>query len=192
MDLEALGIEREQLVGLVVDKIANSILDREEGEADEDGIRSIVETRLHRKLNDSIGVAINEAVAKIAREEVSAIVATAIENTTFQETSRYGEAQKPKLTWREFLADQAQHYMSEQVDADGRSDEENRKRGGSYGSSSYRTTRVAHMLYQYIGKELQERAAAMLKSANEQIVGGLKKAVDMKLNEIQVALTVQR
>jgi hypothetical protein len=188
IDLELLGMTREELQQRVVERIADSIMtEKTSGWSEEDGDYSdTVESKALRSLKTLIKDRIDGRVKQMADEAVLPKVAEMVETITFEETNRWGERlkDKPRLTFREYLLQRADAYMREEVNYEGKP-----KSGDSY-SWKASGTRVAHMVHEHLHYEIKYAMEQALKSVNSAIAGGIQETVKLKLAEIMAGLKV--
>lgn len=171
LDLEAIGLTKEELQARVVDALVERLTSTEyEEEAIEDRIR----TTLHKRLQSEI----DAAVAKIADETVTPRIVEIIAKTTFQATTRWGEKQGEPKTFLEYLVDRAEKFTTEQVDWNGKDN-----RDGVYDWRG-KTTRIAYMIDKHIHLAIESHMKALLADANSKIAAGVADAVKMSMAEI--------
>src|SRR5688572_27706149 len=126
IDLESLGITKEELQTRIVDRCVERIF--EVTGYDEDGDEFVQSSPMARRLEDAIKTAIDNKVAGLAEKHVLPLTETFIENLTLQETNRWGEKTGQKATFIEYLIGRAENYLREEVDFQGKTKAES----GSY------------------------------------------------------------
>lgn len=176
--LQALGIDPSTIRDQVVDAIVNRAMgnyvtsgpDGEEGWARE----SDLSRHVHKQL---------EAIAsrKFA-EVITPIGAEVIENLTFPRTNTYGERKGTDQTIREWLDEKARNYLTERVDGYGKAQWE----GGNHPSQP----RIVYLIQEHLKYTIQSKVDAMMRTANEQIAGGIEAAVKDALADVLKKLTV--
>lgn len=180
--LESLGLNADALAERLVDRLAETVLTSVSYDEDGDEFRG--KNALSRKLEALVQQRIDQSVNEIAEKHLLPRVAEMVENVTFQQTNEWGEAKKPPLTFREYLVTQAERWMSEPVDYEGKP--KGRDSFGWHASN----TRVAHMVHQHLDHHIHTAMAAALKDANSKIAGGIEAAVKMQLQEVLGKLKV--
>lgn len=180
--LESLGISKDELAERVVQRIANGLLFVEAHDPYSYSTESEFAARLHDLVREKIEAAVSDIAARTVVPQITDI----IEHFAIQKTNEWGEKKGEAITFVEYLAKRAGEFMTEQVDSDGKSKDE--ARGSWYGA---KTTRIAYMIDKHLHYSIQSAMQGALAKANESIVDGIKKAVEMKLAEIKTALTVK-
>lgn len=182
IDLESLGITKEELQTRVIEQMCNKLL---MGIAtDEDGEYK-VSSSFNNQLQKLIVDHVNAAVSGYAEKFVLPNVSSYIENLTLQETNKWGEKTGRKMTFTEYLVERAEAYIKEDVNYEGKTKAE----AGGY-SWSKAQTRIAHMIDKHLHYSIESAMEAALKTANSHIVEGLEKTVKIKLAEIAEKLKV--
>jgi microcompartment protein CcmL/EutN len=160
-------------------------------------IREQVIERAAEKLRDSIDTGdyshldkvVKEATDKAVTRYMDAVIVPRVEKEistiTFQATNKWGESRGKALTFREYLIERAEAWITEEVNYEGKP-----KGTNSYSWKPYQT-RVAHMVHEHLHFEIKRAIETMLKTANAKLVEGIEKTVKIKLAEIQTALTVK-
>jgi len=183
MNLEELGITKEHIFDRLVEKLAADVMVATN--KDEDGYPWQGASEFAQQLNKAVAEAICAKVAAVADEHVAPQVSELVEGVTLQATNKWGEAKGQSLTFREYLVDRAERYMTEKVDYNGKT------KGESGGFSWTGTqTRVTHLVNKHLHYSISTAMEGALKSANSRIVTGLEETVKMKLAEIANSLKV--
>ena len=180
---ELLGLTKEQLTEMVVEKCANDLLHRQA--LDEDGEEYEAPAALQKVLQKAITDRIDSAVAAMAEKHVLPNIAAHIENLCIQHTNSWGEKQGESVTFIEYLTQRADAYMRDEVDSDGRTRAES---SSSYWNKS--STRVARMVNKHLHYSIETAMKNALATANSSIIKGLEETVKIKLAEIQKQLKV--
>ena len=175
--LEQLGISTEELKDRVVDQLVEKLSTYET--YDEDGNEHQVASSFRRQLDKEIERRIHEKVEQIGAEHVLPKLTDMLENFCLQKTNEWGEKKGEALSFTEYLVKAAHEYMTEQVDFAGKSKSEDR-----FGSWRGNTTRVAYMIDRHLQYSIEVAMQQALKHANESIVEGINKAVQIRLKEI--------
>lgn len=162
--LEALGISAESLHQKIVEHAVEELL----GDRDYD---------LVDEIRFAVKAAINEAVDKLAEEEIRPRIAELIDTTTFQETNGYGEPKKDPQTFREYLISRAESFMTEQVNFKGKTKKED---GYSFNAAQ---SRVTYMIDKHIQYTMETSVEAALKSINSQLSKGIGDTVTLILKQ---------
>lgn len=185
LTIEALGITREEAAERVIQKLADQMLYDEE--YDEDGNAFRGHSSFVTEVNKAIKERINAEVAKLGDTEIGPRIAGLIDGVVLQETNAWGEKAGKPVTFREYLVQRAEAYMTEQVNYEGKSKAESRD---TY-SFSAKTTRVAYMVDKHLHYQIHSAIEAALKNANSTIAKGLHEATRIALNEVLAGLKVE-
>lgn len=105
---EALGISKKELQDRVVDRLCSEITDD-----------------LYTKLQKQTQEYADKKVADLANKHVFPNINALIEDLTLQKTNQWGEKVGEKVTFIEYLIKQAEAYMNEPLDSQGKTREEN-------------------------------------------------------------------
>ena len=112
MNIEALGVSKEELLKMVVDKSVEELLDREY-----DRISLEIDSRISEKIKDAydqIKDKVNERVDNITTEVVLAEL-----KRPFQRTNHYGEPKGAPTTIEEIIIETSKEYMTTEADSRG-------------------------------------------------------------------------
>lgn len=183
IDLESLGFTKEELQERVINQLCKQVMT---GTAcDEDGNEHFEDSAFAKKLTKNVKEHIDATVAKMAEKHILPRVAEYIENLTLQKTNSWGEKTGEKLTFIEYLTKQAEVYMNEEVNYDGK----NKKQCDSYSWKSTQT-RLAHLVHQHLHYSIETAMKNALQIANSAITTGIQETVKLKLKEISEGLKV--
>lgn len=187
LTLESLGITQEQLQERVVASIADRIMSTVECATDEDG--EPYENKVPSKIADQLKAVVKSrtdaAIQEIADKYILPNAAQYIENVRFQMTNQYGEPKREPETFREYLSRKAEYYLTDKVNSEGKSKDENT--GYSWSPTQ---TRIAHMIHQHLHYQIETVMKQAVGNANVSIANGIQEAVKLKLAEIANALKV--
>lgn len=177
MNIEDLGLNKDDLTKLVVDQIVKNAYDDEQflGE-------SALGVRIETQLKELITVTINDVVERIGNEVVLPKINEMIENHIVQKTNQWGEAKGESKTFVEHLMERADYYMQEPVNFKGKTKAED-----SY-SWSANTTRICYLIDEHLQYSISTAMEAALKNANSSIAEGLKKAVAIQIDQVRAKL----
>jgi hypothetical protein len=187
IEISELGLTKEELRDLVVEKIANDMLRTRFNETDEEG-EEVVNGRpspFAKELSELVRTTITKAVEDHANRHLLPRVQASIETICMTQTNEWGQKKGKTFTFLEYLVDRAENYMREPVNHSGKTREEEH----NYSWSAC-TTRVAYMIEQFLHRRIEEAMKGALKTANESIVKGIADAVKIKLAEVQASLQV--
>ena len=122
---------------------------------------------------------IEELVASMVAAHVGPRIEQAVESLVLQETNKWGEANKPPMTCREFLLARAENYLTEKVSYEGKSKEESQVY-----SWSPSQTRITHMIDRHLHYNSEAALKGALATFNKELSGGLTETVRMKFEEL--------
>ncbi len=183
--LEALGLTKKAVEEKVIEVAVERLLSG--ATYDESGNVEYIDSKLHDKMKALVKERIDETVNIFGEKHILPNVSEYIQNITLEKTNQWGEKQGDGKTFIEYLVQQAENYMTEEVDADGKTKKEHRG-GGSYWTGS--TTRIVYMIDKHLNYEIKEAMKQALVNANSSISMGIQEAVKMKLAEIQESLSI--
>ena len=175
--LEQLGLTNEELQQRIIDQICEALL-----WDDEDGYR---DSEFARRVEKSVETRINDAVAAVADKWMQKEFVGHIESLTFDDTNRYGEKKGETLTFREYLVKRIDSYLTEQVDYQGKTRDQD-----SWSSWKGVNTRVGYMVDKYFHYEIENRLKEAVKVINASVADGLSKAVSIQIAQITENLKV--
>lgn len=182
IDIEALGLSRDEIAERIVQRAADRLL--EGWGVDEDGDTYRTDSRLARKLQAAIAKQIDAKVEELAEKTVLPMIGDSVENLCLQETNRWGEKTGEKLTFREYLVKRAEQYMLEDVNFEGK------PQGRDSYSWSKASTRVAFMVNSHLHYSIESAMQEAVANANSQVKDGIEKAVKIALGKIVTSLKV--
>jgi hypothetical protein len=185
INVEDLGLTKEELAERVVAKIATDLLEETTVSYDEDGDpwEGSRPTKFEQAMKEFVTKRIDAEVTRLAEATVAPFVVKAIERLVIQETNRYGEAKKPPQTFVEYLETRIDTYLKEAVDKDGRC------RVDSY-SFSPTGTRISHLVFSHIHSEMEKAVRATFSETTKTIAGMLSEAMKTKLEQIAKSMQV--
>ena len=184
IDLESLGISKEELQNRVIDALCDKLLN--ERYFDEDGENAIASSTFGVKLTKVIKDRIDSQIAALAEEHVLPNVKTFIDNLVLQQTTEWGTKVGRPVTFIEYLTHQAETYMTEQVNYEGKS--KNQSDGYSWKGTQ---TRLTNLVHQHLHYSIETAMKDALKIANNAIAQGIQETVKIKLAEIAAQLKVE-
>ena len=179
--LAVLGLDPKEIEERVIERISDRVLSG--FSCDEDG-EFECDSRFKQKLDEKIKGIIDAKVAALADEHVLPNVHAIIEGLTLQKTNQWGEKSGEKYTFIEYLTKRAEAYMTEDVNFNGKTREQDTYSWSKFG------TRLAWMVDQHLAYQIKTAMEAAYQNANSTIVGGLKKAMEISLENIKSSLKV--
>lgn len=177
MNYDELGFTQEELQERVVKQICDRILHEQE-EMDHDGHSWFTEGEFEERVHTLIKERIDEQVEAIANVSVLPKIDEYIRVFTLQETTTWGEKVGKELTFVEYLVKRAEAYMAEDVDYKGKT-----KPNDAY-SWSKEGTRITYAIDKHLHHSIETAMKTIMEGANEALVDGIKKTVELKLKEI--------
>lgn len=177
--LDALGFTNKELQDRVVDQIVAKLSDgHDENE--------YVEAEFLTKVRDAVAERIDAAIERVAESYVAPKIADHIETMALQRTNEWGEKKGKRVTFTEYMVQKAEDYMTEKVNADGKS--KNEERDSSYWRGTQ--TRIVHLIGAHLHHRIEASMKEALSHANNSIAKGIEGAVKIKLDEIVKTLSV--
>lgn len=185
IDLESLGMTTECLADRVVDRIAHMILD---GTADD-----YYTDKIEKKLSALVAQQIDAKIQAIAEEHLFPKINEKIEGYVVQATNQYGEAKGEPKTFAEYLCGQAENYLMEELDSNGRSREKCKKDDVYWRESDKHTTRIIQVIDRYLTMHINDAMEKATKSVGKVISDALDKTVTDTLKDMaeKVSVTLQ-
>uniref|UniRef100_A0A6H1Z9Y1 Uncharacterized protein n=1 Tax=viral metagenome TaxID=1070528 RepID=A0A6H1Z9Y1_9ZZZZ len=184
IDCETIGMSQEELQQRVVEGICNKMLKELKYDTD-DGSEYTVPSPFGKTVERAVQDSIDTKIAKIAEKYILPRISEMIETVTLQRTNQWGEKVGDKITFIEYITKQAEHYLTEKVNYEGKS-----KNESSFSSWSGTQTRIAHMIGQHLHYSIAQAMKDALKIADSAISTGIQETVKLKLAEISAALKV--
>lgn len=181
--LELLGMNKNELREKVIEKAADRLLDGDAGE-DDDGYREDMLSKLMDRLREHTKDRIDQTIRDLADEHVLPNVTKYIENLTLQATNKWGEAKGESLTFIEYLEQQGEAYLTEQVNHDGKSREE-----AGYGWSKEQT-RITHLIHRHLQYSINTATKDAMRTVHEALGKGIAETVEIQLAKIVKKLRV--
>jgi hypothetical protein len=182
LTIEALGITKEEAAERVIQKLVESILYTED--YDEDGNPFRGEASFQAEVNKAIKARIDEEVNRLGDTEIGPRIASLIDGVTLQQTNEWGEKKGQTYTFREYLVQRAENYMTEQVNYEGKA-----KAQDSYNWTG-RTTRVSYMVDKHLHYEIENAMKKAFSDLNGTVAKGLHEATRLAINTALTGLKV--
>ena len=169
--LESLGINTEDLGNRIVDQAVDVLLNSTGFDPDTDE-ETRYESRFKREIQSQIQKAVDEKIAALAAVHLIPRVGEMIESANLQKTNNYGEKKGDPLTFKEYIAQRAEVYMSEDVDYHGKSKAE------ANDSYNWRNCgpRLTVLMQMYIKDTLEKHAKEAVNDVNKVIARNIQKA----------------
>lgn len=181
--LESIGLSQDALAERVVDKLVEGLTTSLD--YDEEGGEFRCASPFARKLNDMVKARIDVIVNDIGEKHILPRVTEMVENMVLQETNKWGEKVGQPVTFVEYMTQRADAWLREEVDYNGKT-----KGQDSFGWRKS-GTRVQHMIDQHLQYTVKTAMEKAVSGANQSIVGGLKQAVSIALDEVAQKLKVE-
>lgn len=183
--LKALGVSPEELGDRIVDQAVEALLSSTGFNPDTEE-ETRYESRFKREVEARVQKAVDLKIAALAEVHVIPRVGEMIEAADMRQTSNYGEAKGPAMTFKEYIAYRAEEYMSENVDSQGKAKNE----GDSYNwrSSGPRLTVLMRM---YIRETMEAAAKAAVNDVNKVIAKNIEQAARDAIAATAAKLKVQ-
>lgn len=165
ISMEELGITPDQILERTAQIVADKIVD----EQDIDITKAV--TRYA-----------DEKLAELFERELRPLVQTWMDNFVFRPTNNYGEPTGEPMTFAQWFRKRAEEYLTQPVNAYGRTQQESRSRGESWTAS--KQTKIVHMIHEHFIYEIESVMKAAVASATAQISGGIQASVKAALEDI--------
>lgn len=171
VEIAGLEFTREEILDRIADKAAHQIFGED---FDEEGcIQARIESKMHLAFEDEI----TAATRKIAESVIGPRLEEHIANIVIRRTNEYGEKKGEPVSFIEHLVKVANEYVTEQVDAWGKT--------RSQGDYSWKPAgaRVAVLIDKHLHYAVSTAVEQFLKEANKTFAEGLAATVKLKLQE---------
>lgn len=183
IDLKALGISKEEIEERIVNAVSEAILS--DVGYDGEGSDTFGDSAFHKKTKELIQKRIDSAISALAERHLLPNITSHIENLVLQETNTWGEKVGKPVTFIEYLTQRADAYMREEVNFEGK----------TKGQDSYNWrpagTRIATMVHKHLQYSIETAMKQALANANSSIIGGIEKAVKIKMAEVAAQFKVE-
>lgn len=180
ISLESLGVTNEELIERVSNKIVEMTLAVYHTDP-EDGSTYQQSSPFSRQLQEAAKKKVDEAIAKIADSVMLPNITALIEAATLQKTNEWGEKKGVPMTFTEYLTQQAESYLMQKVDYEG-------KPAGQYGKDVQ--TRITHIVHRHLHYTIEHS----MKEATKDIAGilsaGIQETCKIKLAELSNSIKV--
>lgn len=183
LTLESLGLTQEEFQDRVVSRVCQWLMSTVCFGDDEGEYRA--DSPLAKKLDFILQQKVDLAIEKLADERLVPNIGNQIETLCLQKTSQWGEKKGEKFTFIEYLVARAQEYLQEPVNFEGKARTES-----AYSNWNASTTRIAWLVNKHLQYEIETAMKKALQDANKSIVGGIEKAIKIKLTELAELMTV--
>jgi hypothetical protein len=186
VNLEALGISKEELTNKLLDRLVEDFT-TEPAWDHEDGAEYRKRSTMSEQITKQIKAHIDAEVQRLGDQHVLPRVTEIIEGLVIQTTNSYGEKRGEPVTFIEYLISAADAYMREDVDYNGKP-----RARDSYNWSKH-STRITYMVDKHLQYSIEIAMKKALADANSAIVGGLEAAVKhaLKVSTEKLSVTVK-
>ena len=174
ISLEELGITKDELQAKIVEQAVEALL----------GLSCASESAIANAVRGECEKIIEERVSAFCEKHILPNVTRYVENVCLQETNKWGEKQGVPLTFKEYLVARAEHYLTEEVNFEGKA-----KDARNYNWSKTQT-RISYLVHQHLHYSIAQAMKEAIATANKAIVGGLEETVKIKLAEVAEKLQV--
>lgn len=180
MDISALGLTQDELRNLVVNRIVDNFVG---GMIDgDDPAHSFpdFERRIQSLIKDHVDAKFRELADSVVLPKLD----ERIENLVLQQTNGWGEKKGEPVTLTEYIVQRAEAYMQEPINFQGKTREQDSYNWKAAGP------RIAYAVDRHIQYSIEAAMKQILADANNQLVSGIKGAVEAKLSELKGSLQV--
>ncbi len=176
--LQELGLSQDEIRQRVIDKMADELF---RSEHVGDGDVYYRESDLKKDLDKMVSERIDKKIGEMFEKHCAPHVEKQIEEIVLQETNSWGEktGKAKPIGIIEYIVQRIDHFITEQVDYNGKS----KREVNDYGWSG-KTTRIAFMINHHLQYNVETAVKQALRTANSQIAKGIEEAVKVKLGEV--------
>ena len=174
--LEALGVSKEDLADRIIDQAVHTLLYSTgfNPDTDED---TTYESRFKSEIERKVQEAVDKKIAAIAEVHLVPRVGELIEQANMRQTNRFGEPKGEPLTFKEYLAYRAEHYMTEEVNLQAKSKSED---SDSYNWRS-QGPRLTVLMKLYIKDSMEAAAKSAVNDINKVIAKNIEQAAKLAI-----------
>lgn len=187
--LEALGVSTEDLANRIVDQAVDTLLSSTVFNPDTEE-ETRYESRFKREIEARVQKAVDQKIAALAEVHVLPRVGEMIEAADMRKTNRYGEPQSPSLTFKEYIANRAEVYMTEDVDYHGQSKADLEAKNESTYNWRSCGPRLTVLMRNYIRDSMETHAKAAVNDVNKVIADNIAKAAKDAITATAAAIKV--
>ena len=184
LDLESLGITKKELQDRVVDRIVYDL--RYDNHIDDEGRERKTYSGFEDKIKEDVLKRADEVIQKLGEKYVLPNIMEYLEKFSFQKTNEYGQKKGEPITFVEYIVKQADAYLKEDVDRDGKSAEQNK----TYGFHAH-STRLVYIIDKYLQDSIQKAMVQAVGLADKTFAESLSRSVELALQNIKVTVNTK-
>lgn len=190
INLASLGITEDQLIEKIIDRTVDRLLESVgyDISGDELAEGTALTRRMDKAVTDLNGLVqkmLDAKVEELGDTHVKPLIESRLESLVLQQTNAWGEKVGKPVTFIEYLVRRADAYMTEEVDHNGKSKDQERYDWRKH------STRVVYMMDKHLQYSIDAAMKQALASANSSISKGIAEAVKIALAETQAKLKVE-
>lgn len=177
LNCEMLGLTKEQMMDRVIDSMADKIMKETIETTDEDGETTWTKG-FNTQLNKLVQETADDRLKCIKEENILPKLDELIFGVILQKTNDWGEKKGEPVTFVEYLTAQAEAYMQEMVDGNGKNKAES---NNSYWSG--RTTRLVYLIDKSMANHFHKVSQELNRHAREALAETLSETMKSYLTE---------
>jgi len=183
--LENLGIKlsKDDIIEGVIERVFREVMVAEVIHDEYGDEVRTTKSKFADMLQERIIERTDKAIDSIALKHVFPDFESLVEQFKIQPTNAWGEPQGEGSTFLEYLTKCARDYLQEPVNYKGNP----KSKSDSYGFNA-KTSRLAFMIDEYLQYQIENAMKEVMKDGNKALIEALKKALMIKLSEIEVNL----
>lgn len=174
MDLTALGVTKEQLLELVVDKIVDDITSGYDA-------TDVLETARMRAEEKKQLIA-QEQIDTYLERELPGVLDAALNSTLLSRPNKKWGEPAVKVSFQQFACERMAEWLTEKVNYEGRVD--------NYGQGNNQP-RIVYLIHHRLKDEIERAVGSVMKDAHTILGEGIQAVVTNSLKRIQAAVSVQ-
>lgn len=182
MDLNDLGLDKEKLADMVIERMCERLLGKPAEQDDDpeyDYYHDTVEQRLLKRIEDRVTAEVDRHAERSVLPRVDELI-LGLKMTL---TNKWGEPKGEPKTFTEYLAERAEQYLLQSVGYDGKP----KDRG--YGCDEY--TRIAYLVDKHLAGEIRKAMNDTAKQVESIVAKGMVDTAKLKLDEIRKTISVK-
>jgi len=182
IDLESLGITKEELASRVVEGCVRDIL--ESVHSDENGRESRLQSHFEKEVKKAVMDSAAKAVDAMCEKVLTAGIGQLIAEFAITPTNTYGEKKGEPITFAEFILKRAGDYLQHKVDP---------RTGATYTDSYSRDsypTRASWLINSALHEHLKATAQNAIAGTNKTIADAMNAAILEAVNNVKTQISV--
>lgn len=187
MNLQDLGITPEELQERLVTKLAEDFLTTTYSDEYGDPVErpSSIKKQLDAQLKKTIDAKFEDLAQRLIAPNLEKLITELV----IQRTNEFGQVKGEPQTFIEYLVDRANKYIEEPVDDKGRTQEEFKRDGNSYGWKAA-GSRLIVQIDKYLSNAIKEAVIKLVQTQGKSFAEGIRRETLAAINQVTAKMTV--